>query len=354
MLYRKIKKEELDNFYQAKFSYYRKVGGYCAITICVLEILYFITDCQLYGRFASETLIPRLSVLLPLAIFCVLAPRIKSYKQGVFLYYLIPHAAMWSTIWAIYHLENRDFAREGFIVMHFAFLAIGMAMPLIYHIPFHLLLLFNIYISNCFNHYEHYDMMITLAFPLVLGVFVMLTIIENTYADAYLTKQQLETNSVSDRLTGIYNRFIMNEITGSRSEKFKLRANDLFILMLDIDHFKDVNDNYGHEAGDEILKFVALQIKSQIYKTDYVIRWGGEEFIVLLVDYDDETAFNLAEKLRNDIKTIDNEICPITISIGFSKYNNVDTYKEAIDKSDQALYYAKEHGRDQVIKYEDL
>ncbi len=354
MIYSKFSKDELNIFYQAKFEYYRKVSAYCAITIAILEILYFVTDCQLYGRFSYETVIPRLSILLPLGIFLVLAPKIKTYKSGIALYYLIPHAAMWSTIWSIYHLENKDFAREGFIVMHFAFLAIGMAMPLIYHIPIHTCVILNIIISNKFNHYEHFDMMITLAIPLILGVSVMLFIMENTYADAYINKRKLETNSVSDSLTGIYNRFILNEITSPISDKFKIKGSSIHVLMLDIDHFKNVNDSYGHEAGDEVLKFVSLQIKSQLYKKDYVIRWGGEEFVTILVDYSDEEALKLAQKLNNDIKTLENGICNITISIGIYKCTKSDTYHTAIEKADHALYYAKEHGRDRVVNYKDI
>ncbi len=188
----------------------------------------------------------------------------------------------------------------------------------------------------------------------MLGVFAMLTIIENTYAEAYLTKQELEVNSVSDRLTGIYNRFILNQITTLRTEKFTLKTDNVHVLMLDIDFFKQVNDKYGHEAGDEILKFVATEIKSQVYKDDYVIRWGGEEFVVLLLDYEYDAVYSLAEKLRNDIKNTDNSICPLTISIGISKYEKNDNYHTVIDKADKALYFAKNHGRDQVVDFANI
>ena len=354
MIYRKIPKDQSNSFYQAKFDYYRKVSGYCALITGLCEIMYFNDDCQLSGSFSSATLPARLSILIPMLLFIILAPRVKDYKKGFLLYYLIPHWATVCTIVAVYHLDNRTYMPVGLIIMHFTFLAVGLAMPVIYHIPMHALLFVTILLTDKFMHYPDLKLIISQALPVYIGVILLQLILENTFADAYIIRQQLETNSVSDRLTGIYNRFIINEITGTRSEKFKLRSNDVFILMLDIDYFKNVNDTYGHVAGDEILKFVAEQIKSQLYKTDYVIRWGGEEFIVLLVDYDEESAYKLAEKLRKYIKTIKNYICPITISIGVSKYNNTDNYHEAIDKADQALYYAKEHGRDQVVRYEDI
>ncbi|MBR1623963.1 MAG: GGDEF domain-containing protein [Pseudobutyrivibrio sp.] len=321
--------------------------------IGLLEITYFVSDCQLFGRFATETLIPRLAILLPMLIFWLLYPTVRNYKAGVHLYYMMPHAAMWCTIWAIWYLPNRDFAREGFIIMHFAFLAIGLAMPLKYHIPVHACLLLNIIISNAWTHYEYFTLMISLALPLYVGVVIMLFILENSYADQYLIKKQLEISSISDELTGAFNRYKLNELVNEETERFIIDK-DIVILMLDIDFFKKVNDTYGHEAGDNILKFVATEIKSQVYGPDYVIRWGGEEFVVILVDYTVKQGEELAEKLRADIEKGDNGICPLTISVGVCRYNKNETFHDCIDKADQALYYAKEHGRNQVINYADL
>lgn len=343
----------MEDFYQSKFEYFRQVGGFCAILIGLLEMSYYISDCMLFGRFAPETIVPRFSIIIPLIIFIVLYPKVINYKYGTLLYYLLPHASMWCTIWAIYHLENRDFAREGFIIMHFAFLAIGFATPLKYHIIMHALMMLNIIISNTWIHYEYFSIMIALALPLYIGVCLMLWILENSYADQYLIKKQLEISTVSDELTGTYNRYILNDITDKEKDTFKIDRK-MVVLMLDIDFFKKVNDTYGHESGDTILKFVATEIKSQVYGRDYVIRWGGEEFIVLLVDYTIRQAESLAEKLRSTIETSDNGVCPLTISVGLCKYNKDETCHQVIDKADKALYYAKKHGRNQVINYANI
>ena len=353
MITSKIRKEELDDFYQSKFDYFRRVSGYSAMLIGLLEITYFISDCQIFGRFATETVLPRVAILLPMLIFWYLYPVTKTYKAGFHLYYAIPHAAMWCTIWAIWYLPNRDFAREGFIIMHFAFLAIGLAMPLKLHILVHACLILNIIISNTWIHYEYFSLMISLALPLYVGVVIMLYILESSYADQYLIKKQLEISSISDELTGAYNRYIFSEIVDESTERFSLN-NDIVIMMLDIDFFKKVNDSYGHEAGDNILKFVATEIKSQIYGRDYLIRWGGEEFVVILVNYTIEQANELAEKLRSDIENGNNGICPLTVSIGVCRYNKNESYHECIGKADQALYYAKEHGRNRVVNYADI
>lgn len=353
MITSKIKKNELNDFYQSKFEYFRKVSGFSAVLIGLLEMSYFITDCQLFGRFAYETIIPRFSIILPVLLFWYLNPHIKTYKQGVHLYYLLPHAAMWCTIWAIWYLPNRDFAREGFIIMHFAFLAIGLAMPLKYHIPIHACLLLNIAISNTWNHYAAFSLMITLALPLVVGVSLMLYILEKSYADQYLIRKKLEISSVSDELTGTFNRYKIEELINKDTERFTFEKNTC-VLMLDIDYFKKVNDTYGHDAGDAILKFVSTEIKSQIYGRDYIIRWGGEEFVLILVDYTVPSALEFAEKLRASIESADNGICPITISVGLCRYNRNETYHDVINKADQALYYAKEHGRNNVVNYADI
>jgi diguanylate cyclase (GGDEF)-like protein len=349
----RISKKELDDFYQSKFEYFKQVSGYSAFLIAFLEISYFYSDCQLFGRFAYETLIPRMAIIIPLIILIIFNPRHLSYKAGTALYYLLPHAAMWCTIWAIVYLPNKDFAREGFIIMHFAFLAVGLATPLKYHIPIHAGLLLNIIVSNQFIHYEHFALMISLALPVYVGVCTMLLILESSYADQYLIKKKLEISSVSDELTGAFNRYKLTEITDQKNERF-ISNKDIFVLMLDIDYFKNVNDTYGHEAGDTILKCVAAEIKSQVYGRDYVIRWGGEEFVVILVDYTTLEATRLAEKLRSTIENSGYGICPITVSVGFSKYNKEENYHQVIDRADQALYYAKKHGRNQIVNYSEI
>ncbi len=349
----KISKSELNNFYQSKFDYFKTVSAYSALLIGFLEMTYFYSDCQLYGRLAVETIIPRFFIIIPIVIFIILYPRINNYKQGVLLYYIMPHAAMWCTIWSIYHLENKDFAREGFIIMHFAFLAIGLAMPLVYHIPIHACLILNIVISNFWNHYESFSLMISLALPVYFGVSVMLYILESSYADQYLVKKELEKSMVTDNLTGVYNRYKLNELIEEDKENFKIEG-DIVVLMFDIDHFKTVNDTYGHEAGDKILKFVADQIKLYTFSDDYIVRWGGEEFVVILVGYTIKRAMAAAERLRAAVEASDNGICPITISVGVCEYQNGTNHHETIDNADCALYYAKKHGRNRVINYEDI
>ncbi|MBE5890068.1 MAG: GGDEF domain-containing protein [Lachnospiraceae bacterium] len=351
-----VPKSEKADFYQSKFDYYRTLSFYSAILTVLMQTTYFVTDCQIFGRFATETLIPRFSVLVPMLILIIINPKIKSYRVGAVLYYLFPHIAMWATIWTIWYLPNRDFAREGFIIMHFAFLAVGMGMPLVYHVIAHGLLFANIIVSNLWIHYETFDMMITLAAPLFVGCVLMLLFNHKTYLDHYRVVKKIEKDALTDQLTGAFNRNILTEIFDENYHTLKPQfstSKHVITLMMDLDKFKEVNDTYGHEAGDHILQLLSDTLKQNVKDTDYVIRWGGEEFVVFLMGYTYEEGAQIAEQIRSQIATTDTGVCPITVSIGMSLYKGED-YHKTIRKADRALYYAKAHGRNQVIRAEEL
>ncbi len=354
MMTDKIPAEEREDFYKSKFKYYRKVSAIAAIITGFAEMTYFVSDCMIFGRFATETLIPRLSVIIPLLLIVLFDRKVEDYKMGAALYYLLAHWSMWATIWAIWFLPNKDFAREGFIIMHYAFLCVGLAIPLKLHIPIHAFVMVNIIVSNLFNHYEHVDMMLTLALPIYIAACFMLYVFESSYADQYLVRKQIEKTSITDSLTEVYNRNKLGEIVKPENEQLKIgHAIDVVVLMLDIDNFKNVNDTYGHDAGDKILVFFADKIKSCIRSTDIVIRWGGEEFVVLLVGAELRVGLNIAEHIRTAVESGDNGVCPVSVSIGVSRYDG-GNYHEAVKHADEALYYAKKHGRNMVISYDDI
>ena len=120
------------------------------------------------------------------------------------------------------------------------------------------------------------------------------------------------------------------------------------VLYMDIDHFKNINDTYGHEKGDEVLKKLGKILKKSFRKNDIIGRWGGEEFVVVLPKTDYLSAFKLAEILRNKIEKTDFNGVKATISIGVSEFKNKKEFEEALEKADDALYQAKNSGRNQV------
>ena len=238
--------------------------------------------------------------------------------------------------------------------MHLAFIAIGIAMPVKYHIPVHACVILNILVSYLWNHYEHIDLMISLAVPVWIGASILMIILENSYVDQYLIRKQLEKSSTTDNLTEAYNRNKFEEIVDSNNEtSADVDDSNVVILMIDIDKFKRVNDTYGHDAGDKILVFLTERIKACIRATDLVIRWGGEEFVVLLMGASTSVGLRIAEHIRHSVEVTENEVCPITISVGVSQYDGKN-YHEAVKRADKALYYAKEHGRNMVVHYDDI
>lgn len=350
--YVKYNKGELkDDFYQSKFNYYKQTCIFTVIFSVIANSLYWISDCQLFGRVAFETLIPRLFMFLPLIVYLIFSRRVLNYKIMILLSYLMIHGIMWCTIWAIYYLPIKQHANEGFIIMHLMFMALGFCSPIRWSIFFHTLLIFDIIVSYPINHYENIDLMITLGVPCLIAIELLLFINEDVYIDQYNYKMKLKYLSYHDQLTGVYNRNKIKELC--ILDTTNLIFNKACVLIMDIDFFKQVNDKYGHDVGDEVLKTIANIIESCVNtRKDYVIRWGGEEFVIFAIDYDLFDAKRLAENIRKKVEEYYNDSCNPTISIGIVQYDN-KSYVDAIKNADKALYYAKEHGRNQVRIYKD-
>ena len=167
----------------------------------------------------------------------------------------------------------------------------------------------------------------------------------------------LQQQSYIDQLTGLYNRRFLDEIADKLSAQVKRRGTSLGILMIDIDYFKQINDKYGHDVGDRVLKEIASVIKGSVREADYVIRFGGEEILVLLVDVREGTAKKVAEKIRraieNKVIEISGGVIKKTVSIGVSEFpKDCDgKFWQCIKFADVALYRAKEEGRNRVVRF---
>jgi len=162
--------------------------------------------------------------------------------------------------------------------------------------------------------------------------------------------------AITDPLTGLHNRRYMESHLTTLAEQASMRAKPLALMMLDIDYFKSINDNHGHDAGDDVLREFAVRIRKSIRGIDLACRYGGEEFVIVMPETDLHVAGMVAERLRRSIagepfsiekgaKRID-----VTISIGIS---TLETKGEAIGdvlkRADQALYRAKNDGRNRVV-----
>jgi len=177
----------------------------------------------------------------------------------------------------------------------------------------------------------------------------------------------LASLSLTDQLTGLLNRRAMDQGLPSLLESLQehthkdISHNFVSLLMIDIDHFKRVNDAYGHLVGDQVLKAIAGRLQNSCYPESLLYRYGGEEFICVTPDLDYDQCFNLADAMRRAISSRpllinDDLILSITISLGGAiadKFNHNDAYS-LVKQGDQALYYAKNNGRNCVQMFDDI
>lgn len=166
-----------------------------------------------------------------------------------------------------------------------------------------------------------------------------------------LEKQEFEELSTTDILTGVMNRAGVQQSLPQLFEG-EIGGNNVGILLFDIDHFKNVNDRFGHDAGDRVLTGVAKIINQSIRQTDVFGRWGGEEFILLCPNIPPENLKNLAEKIRDSVAlhtfSVSDKRVQVTLSVGATTVNVRDGFHTGFKRADDALYKAKNSGRNRV------
>ncbi len=165
------------------------------------------------------------------------------------------------------------------------------------------------------------------------------------------TKSKFEKMAVTDKLTGLYNRHKFYQIARQEMQRAIRHNRPLSLILFDIDHFKQINDTYGHDVGDYVLKTIAKILKKNMRRYDYAFRWGGEEFIILAPETDAKGAMRLADKIREIIASYPFEdVGRITVSLGVSLFlpqsdKNID---DVIKRADNALYISKQEGRNRA------
>lgn len=164
--------------------------------------------------------------------------------------------------------------------------------------------------------------------------------------------ERIQQLAITDELTGIYNRRFAKELM-SQQKALADRGNHSFVLcLLDIDFFKRVNDTFGHAGGDAVLQQLADHLRMAVRDVDFVARFGGEEFLLVLSGTEEEGARQVLERLRQSLKRCQWSGCPglaLTVSIGVSRYQPGEEWHQTLLRVDEALYRAKNNGRDQVV-----
>lgn len=167
--------------------------------------------------------------------------------------------------------------------------------------------------------------------------------------------------SVTDSLTGLNNRRRFEELMETEMEMSVRHGDVNSILVIDIDHFKGINDKYGHQGGDAVLKQVSNCLKASLRKTDILCRVGGEEFVALCKRADKKSALSVANKMLRDVEHMttlygDQRIL-VTISVGVATTNEINVNQQSGElyrQADAAVYYSKEHGRNRITHYDDV
>ncbi|ENJ7186084.1 diguanylate cyclase [Vibrio fluvialis] len=164
-------------------------------------------------------------------------------------------------------------------------------------------------------------------------------------------EKQLLTLATQDKLTGAYNRHKWDEQINMQLNLAQRGGYPFGLILLDVDYFKRVNDQFGHQVGDQLLKRMVSELQQRIRSTDMLFRLGGEEFAILLPMQDIESACKLAESLRSQMELLQVGNLPaFTISIGVTSYHDMDSEASIFRRADMALYRAKAQGRNQVVQ----
>ncbi len=165
--------------------------------------------------------------------------------------------------------------------------------------------------------------------------------------------QRMETLAMTDQLTGLFNRRYFTQVIEKEFGRTLRHKHSLSCLMIDIDHFKMINDEYGHHAGDEVLKELSQLMTSSVRRTDTLARWGGEEFIILLPETAKEGALQVASKILSSVsvRQFSQASSRITVSIGVAVVpgTQIDAAEKLISEADRALYRAKTEGRNRIV-----
>jgi len=168
--------------------------------------------------------------------------------------------------------------------------------------------------------------------------------------DRVVMEEELKLLATKDALTSIYNRYRITQKIEESIHRANRYKENFSLVMIDIDHFKEVNDTYGHDIGDIVLKEMSKIVLNSVRSTDSFGRWGGEEFMLLCTNINKEATIRLAEKIRTIVEDYNFEkVGRITISLGASNYKENETKEELLKRVDTALYEAKASGRNRVV-----
>ena len=343
-------KQEFNNWYE-----FSKLFQIRAITI-LTAILYIIYS-QIDVTIAPKSLLPLMTFIhfymLPLSLFFISSLTLGSRFNRLtnFLLIVAPIGAVMGNLLIEINVNNPSpYLSELYLIIIWTFTISGLRLShalISATITSIIILLFSYYfLALPKNILSMHFLWILSAFSFgLLSAFIL----ERSNKIIFLNEKQLEKLATTDKLTGLYNRLKIENIFEIEVERARRYKRFFSIILVDIDNFKHVNDNYGHHTGDTVLKEFSLILKNGVRKVDFVSRWGGEEFLIILPQTNIEETEKVAQNLRKNIENfkftlVDNQ----TGSFGLSYYRDNDTIQNLLNRADRALYIAKENGKNQV------
>lgn len=279
----KLRGKARDDFYQSKYEHYKKFNLLALTASGFAFIILFVVDFDAYQYLEWNSLMRRILVLALIVIVAVAYHKTDNYKIMCPLSFIVVHAMIWDSIWVTSYAPLIAHANEGFLFMGFVLMMVSYCAPLRYSIIAQWGLLGDLILSNNIMHYADFSLMVAYNCQVVVMLNIVSFIVTKLYFDHYSDNEKMQFLLLHDPLTQVFNRNKLDEKIGM-SHDLSFISEHICIFVLDIDYFKKVNDIYGHDKGDEILQFIARHLKNSLRKEDIVIRWGGEEFVAILLE----------------------------------------------------------------------
>ena len=232
--------------------------------------------------------------------------------------------------WSYYHININSLTKEELLLRS----------ENIWNLSHEVVNIIEIKTRRCISYIYFVNMIILIS--IILLVLILLSI-------KMIVQNRIEKEAAYDKLTGLYNRNYMVQLFLTKKEESEKSIMHLAILMCDIDHFKQINDTFGHDIGDKVLKNIASILKEKTRDSDVIIRYGGEEFVLFTTFKEKRDVLLFAERLRLSVEQSVIIEKNVTISIGVSLYESKNDLSKTLLQVDTALYKAKEQGRNRVI-----
>ncbi len=334
------------DFEKSKCEYYQGIVELSLVVASLTSICFIYSDYMINGS-VWPTLIPRLSVLLFIAVFFLVTHFRGNTRTMIFMDFFLGHGMCVAASWTAYNLLDNSNSITGILIVNIIWLMIGFVATTRDTIINGAVFIIEIFITNLFNHYTNYEQILALEIPCILGIMFVNYVMSAFYFDHYKVNQKLEQAMVTDPLTQVYNRHLLDRIISDNSIKNISPDEHIAVAMVDIDDFKKINDDNGHYTGDLALMYMGQKLSHEVHEDDYVIRYGGEEFVIILRNCEVSDACNRMDQFRRDIENAKDIPIPFTISVGVSAYNG--DYGKTLQNVDEALYKAKNTGKNKVV-----